>query len=120
MRVQSFVNLYVLPRITSKRLPERPGFWLVNRLDPIIEQRQKTPTSRVDVLQLMLQVMTDEKINEDDAQESSKTNYRLTRKEVLSNILVFMAAGYETTSTYVLARHPDVLENFKRKSMNFH
>ena len=45
----------------------------------------------------------------------SKANYRLTRKEVISNISCFQAAGYEMTSTalayakYALARHPEVL-----------
>ena len=43
-----------------------------------------------------------------------KTNYRLMREEIISNIFVFMAAGYETTSTalayatYVLAQNADV------------
>ena len=60
--VQSFINVQVLPLVTEKQLPEFPFTWLLNRLHPILEQRQKTPTSRVDVLQLMLQVMTDENI----------------------------------------------------------
>ena len=61
--VQSFINIQVLPLITKKQLPESPFVWFLNRLHPILEQRQKTPTSRVDVLQLMLQVMTDENIH---------------------------------------------------------
>ena len=60
--VLNFINIQVLPLITEKQLPESPFAWLMNRLHPILEQRQKTPTSRVDVLQLMLQVMTDENI----------------------------------------------------------
>lgn len=60
--VRSFINIQVLPLITEKQLHELPFTWLLNRLHPILEQRQKTPTSRVDVLQLMLQVMTDENI----------------------------------------------------------
>ncbi len=52
-------------------------------------------------------------------QDTSKANYRLTRDEIISNIFVFMAAGYETTSTslayatYELARHPEVLEKLQ-------
>lgn len=52
-------------------------------------------------------------------QDTSKANYRLTREEIISNILVFMAAGYETTSTslayatYELAKHPEVLEKLQ-------
>ncbi|CAF1460960.1 unnamed protein product [Rotaria sordida] len=72
----------------------------------------------------MLQVMTEDAIN-DTIQNSSKTNYQLTREEVLSNILVFMAAGYETTSTalayatYVLARHPEVLQKLQAEIDQF-
>jgi cytochrome P450 len=52
-------------------------------------------------------------------QDSNKANYRLTREEVVSNIFVFMAAGYETTSTalayatYEIARHPEVQEKLQ-------
>ncbi|CAF0926221.1 unnamed protein product [Rotaria sordida] len=66
----------------------------------------------------MLQVMTEEPIN-DEMQDSSKTNYRLTQKEIINNMLAFMAAGYETTSTalayatYELARHPEVLQKLQ-------
>ena len=118
-RITALINTHILPLISSKRIPERAASWLFNRLHPIIEQRQQTPTSRVDVLQLMLQVMTDKEVYVDDVQDSSKANYRLTRNEVLSNMIVFMAAGYETTSTalacatYVLARHPEVLEKLQ-------
>jgi len=62
-KARSFINMHLLPLISKKQLHELPGMWLLNRLHPIIEQRQQTTTSRVDVLQLMLQVMTDEKIN---------------------------------------------------------
>ena len=57
---RAFINMHFLPLISKKQLHEQPSTWLLNRLHPIIEQRQKTPTSRVDVLQLMLQVMTEE------------------------------------------------------------
>jgi cytochrome P450 len=52
-------------------------------------------------------------------QDGSKTNYRLTREEIISNIFVFMIGGYETTSTslacatYELARHPEVLRKLQ-------
>ncbi|CAF1267044.1 unnamed protein product [Adineta steineri] len=115
---RAFINLRLLPLISTKQIHELPGTWLLNRLHPIVEQRQQMPTSRIDVLQLMLQVITEEKIN-DEVSDSSKANYRLTREEIISNILVFMAAGYETTSTalacatYELARHPEVLEKLQ-------
>ncbi|CAF1349248.1 unnamed protein product [Adineta steineri] len=117
-KARAFINIHILPLISTKQLHEIPGPWLVSRLHPIIEQRQQMPTSRVDVLQLMLQAITEEKIN-DDVSNNSKANYRLTREEIISNILIFMAAGYETTSTalacatYELARHPEVLEKLQ-------
>ena len=61
--VRVFLNEHILPLISTKQLPELPSMWLLSRLHLILEQRQKTPTSRVDVLQLMLQVMTDKLIN---------------------------------------------------------
>ena len=51
--------------------------------------------------------------------DSGKANYRLTRGEVTGNIIIFMAAGYETTSTalacatYELARHPEILHKLQ-------
>jgi hypothetical protein len=60
--MRAFINTHILPLISNKRLSEVPAIWIRNRLHPIIEQRQQTPTSRVDVLQLMLQVMTEEPI----------------------------------------------------------
>ncbi|CAF0773946.1 unnamed protein product [Adineta steineri] len=111
--VRAFINIRILPSVSKKQLHERPDMWLHNRLHSVIEQRQQTPTSRVDLLQLMLQVITTEQIN-DVVQDGSKTNYRLTREEIVSNIFIFMLAGYETTSTtlafatYELARHPEV------------
>ena len=59
---RALINTHLLPFISNKQLPEIPAIWIRNRLHPIIEQRQQTPTSRVDVLQLMLQVMTEEPI----------------------------------------------------------
>jgi hypothetical protein len=62
-KARALINIHLLPLMSNKQLHEMPTTWLLNRLHPIIEQRQQTPTSRVDVLQLMLQVMTDEAIN---------------------------------------------------------
>ncbi len=60
---QSFINKRLLPLVSEKQLPELPQTWLITRLHPIIEQREQTPTSRIDLLQLMMQVMTKEVIN---------------------------------------------------------
>lgn len=60
----TFINKRILPLLSpTKQLHEPPIIWLINRLHTIVEQRQQTSNSRVDVLQLMLQVATKEKIN---------------------------------------------------------
>jgi len=61
--IQTFINIRLLPLVSKRQLHERPDVWLHSRLPPIIDQRQQTPTSRVDLLQLMLQVITDEQID---------------------------------------------------------
>ena len=56
---------------------------------------------------------------EDEIQDNSEINYQLTREEIISNIFIFMLAGYQTTSaalayaTYELARHPEILEKLQ-------
>ena len=61
--VQAFINEHILPWVTKKQLPEIPLMWLHNRLGSIIEQRERMPDVRVDVLQLMLQAKSNEPIN---------------------------------------------------------
>ncbi len=116
--LRTLINTRVLPLISSTmQLNEDSITRLLNRLHTIVEQRQQTPTSRIDLLQLMLQVTSKETIV--DNTEDSKTNYRLTLDEVVGNIFLFMVVGYETTSTalacatYELARNPDVLEKLQ-------
>ncbi|CAF1165236.1 unnamed protein product [Adineta steineri] len=116
---RKYINTRVLPLISStKQLDESAFMWLLNRLHTIVEQRQETPISRKDLLQLMLQVMTKEPI-QDTTEDDTKTNYWLSKDEVVGNTLIFMATGYETTSTalayatYVLAKHPDVLKKLQ-------
>lgn len=57
----AFINTRLLPLISSTiQLKEMPIMWLLNRLHTIVEQRQQTPISRIDLLQLMLEVTTDD------------------------------------------------------------
>ncbi|CAF4153533.1 unnamed protein product, partial [Adineta steineri] len=118
---RKYINTRVLPLISStKQLDESALAWLMNRLHTIVEQRQETPIPRKDLLQLMLQVMTKEP-NQDTTEVDNKTNYWLSKDEVVSNTFLFMAVGYETTSTalayatYVLAKHPEVLKKLQNE-----
>lgn len=62
-KTRTFINNQLLPLVSEKQLQEFPSVWLMNRLPPILEHREQTPTSRIDLLQLMLQVMTKDVIN---------------------------------------------------------
>ena len=60
--VRAFINTRFLPLVSStKQLHEPALTWLINRLHTVVEQSQKTSSSRVDLLQLMLQMATKEK-----------------------------------------------------------
>lgn len=60
----TFINTRILPLISSTaQLKELPVIWLLNRVHTIVEERQKNPISRVDLLQLMLQAITTEPID---------------------------------------------------------
>ena len=62
--VRLFLNTRILPLISPKlRVKELPIPWLINRLHTIVEHRQQITTSRIDLLQLMLQVMSKEPVN---------------------------------------------------------
>lgn len=63
----TFINTRLLPLISSaKQLNEMPMIWLTNRVHTIVEQREQNPIVRADLLQLMLQVMTNETIDVGD------------------------------------------------------
>ena len=62
--VRMFLNTRILPMISSTmQLKETAVTWLLNRLDTIVKQRQQSPISRIDLLQLMLQVTTNQTID---------------------------------------------------------
>ncbi|XP_075422084.1 cytochrome P450 3A24-like [Ascaphus truei] len=72
--------------------------------------RQKGIQERVDFLQLMI----DSQTNENDSEEEKHGYKELTDTEITAQALIFILAGFETTSTtlmflaYNLATHPDV------------
>ena len=55
--VITFINTKLLPLISKKQLDELPIMWFANRVHTIVDQRLETPTSQVDLLQLMLKVL---------------------------------------------------------------
>jgi hypothetical protein len=62
--IRMLINTRLLPLVSSTlQIHELPFTWLLNRVHAIVEHRQKTTSSRVDLLQLMLQVTTKETID---------------------------------------------------------
>ncbi|NWV68791.1 CP3AC protein, partial [Malurus elegans] len=80
------------------------------------EREKGSSTDRVDFLQLMI-----ESQNSDDGSKSVETNSdkTLSDEEILAQALIFVFAGYETTSStlsymaYNLATHPDVQQRLQ-------
>ena len=95
------------------QIEEDSAFWIINRAEEIINQKLSNDQQArsVDLLQLMLDASTKDSINDD-----CKV---LHHDELSRNILLFMLAGYETTSTalasstYVLATQPDIQDKLR-------
>ncbi|CAF4984577.1 unnamed protein product, partial [Rotaria sp. Silwood1] len=98
-----------------RNIEEMPRFWLLERVKDIIDIRTSSYDNdnvkrKVDLLQLMLDTATREQVK--DYIDHDCMSKVLHYDEVSSNILLFMMAGYDTTSaalaysTYVLAKEP--------------
>nr|AHL88987.1 cytochrome p450 3045C4 [Brachionus koreanus] len=86
-----------------------PFIWLNEKVQEIVEIREKDPTvKRKDYIQLLI----DSKL-ENNNFDIFETKKFLSSLEIKANLILFMLAGYETTSTalsystHVLATHPD-------------
>jgi hypothetical protein len=127
----------------SQYIEETPGSWLIDRVKDVVDHRVRTQQDSrekcIDLLQLMIDASTDHRIQvrsrhivfirslafdycsmnivldefQDDPNDQS-TSKLLHRDEVISNVFLFMIAGYETTSTalayatYILATRVDI------------
>ncbi|XP_074866394.1 cytochrome P450 3A21-like [Carettochelys insculpta] len=94
--------------------------FFLNIIQRIKKERQKNNHSvRVDFMQLMV----DSQISEDSSEPNEKTHSckALSDKEIMAQALVFILAGYETTSftlnflSYNLAIHPDVQQRVQEE-----
>ncbi|CAF0791603.1 unnamed protein product [Rotaria sordida] len=101
-----------------------PALWLMNRVQDVVDLRIQSSSNsvkRMDLLQLMMEATRDNVIDHADDQSISKT---LQSNELIPNIFLFMAAGYETTSTalaystYILATKQDIQEKLVEEIEN--
>ncbi|CAF0949332.1 unnamed protein product [Didymodactylos carnosus] len=100
----------------QKYVNEEPSTYIMKKTREILQQRIDSKMERNDLMQLMLEAMTDQNYVKDTAENYENDailDKKLTLHEITANIYLFMVAGYETTSTalayaaYVLATHPN-------------
>nr|QEV83809.1 cytochrome P450 [Brachionus rotundiformis] len=89
-----------------------PYFWLRNRIGELVKKRlDQENLKKKDYIQLLIDASAD--YNTEKSFDYSEIKKILSPKEVEANLVLFMLAGYETTSTalsyasHVLATHPD-------------
>jgi cytochrome P450 len=109
--------------VTKRFIDEIPDTWIKKQVYKIIEKRKQIGrTGRTDLLQLMLESMSDEDFIQDSSTMFEKSEdqeieapliKKITTHEISANASLFLVAGYETTSTalsyaaYILATHPE-------------
>ncbi len=107
------LNLYVnmFGRFLTRNILE-PRNWLMSKLDELVAARLSSESKRNDYIKLLINAFMKEKLSADESStECTLKSQELT--EIKTNLILFMLAGYETTSTalsycvYILAKHPE-------------
>nr|ATW72305.1 cytochrome p450 CYP3045C14 [Brachionus calyciflorus] len=114
-RQQILQGLILANRIMSKFIDPKkltPFFWLRLKVKELVEIRKKeTSIKKKDYIQILLDAKAD--FEEEKNFNYTEMNKKLTGIEIEANLVLFMLAGYETTSTtlsyasYILANHQD-------------
>lgn len=117
VRIQLKFIRFMSTRIDCFRyfIDELPPFWIIRQAQQIIDYRQQrnhrneNENDNKEQFTDLLQLMIDGNVQQDENDEK-----RLDRDEICANILIFIIAGYETTSTtlsyatFILATKADV------------
>jgi cytochrome P450 family 3 subfamily A len=131
MFLMSFPNLcYYFEKFTKRAVFQSDvDEFFIKTLTEIMKQRMKDFEAKDkynDAVQLLLNAMEEEttKFTKEDADIISETVEKvskrtLTRMEIIAQLLIFLAAGYETTATtlhfvtYILSQRPDVQDKVR-------
>ncbi|NWX16378.1 CP3AO protein, partial [Aegotheles bennettii] len=107
----------VLEKMNVTLLPSEVMEFFKSVFEKMKEEREKgSTTDRVDFLQLMVDSQNSQENSKSAETDSYKT---LSDEEILAQALIFVFAGYETTSStlsylaYNLAVHPDVQQQLQ-------
>ncbi|CAM4620332.1 cytochrome P450 3A24 [Caretta caretta] len=110
----------VLDKMNVSLFPSGFLDFFLNIIQSIKKERQKNDHSvRVDFLQLMVHSQSSDGSSESN--EKTHSYKALSDKEIMAQALVFILAGYETTSftlnflSYNLATHPDVQQRLQEE-----
>ena len=125
-----FLPKFIMKRFTITFSPRKHTNFLEALALQMISERRKQMKQGVrankynDFLQLMMEAGThdDEEVDEDNPHEVPATKGKtLTDEEIVSNVILILVAGYETTAsllsfvTYNLACNPDVQERLRQE-----
>lgn len=100
-----------------------PIFWIKDNISKILEKRIKERIYKKDYMQLLIDAQDDDFDRSKDNKEYNHLSVRLEKKlsldEVNGNLMAFLLAGYETTSTclsycfWVLSTHQEELKRLQ-------
>lgn len=98
--------------------------WIIRNVSSILDRRIKQNIHRKDYMQLLIDAHSEnvDKSRDNEVYSTEhKIDKKLTLKEVNSNVLVFLLAGFDTTSTtlsysfYILATHSEELKKLQNE-----
>nr|ATW72304.1 cytochrome p450 CYP3045C13 [Brachionus calyciflorus] len=109
-----FEGLILVMTVLSKFIDAKklmPFIWLHNKVGDLVRMRENGDLKKKDYIQLLI----DAKLGADDEKNFNFYDVKkaLTTREIEANLILFMLAGYETTSTalsyssIILSTHPE-------------
>ena len=116
-----FLPKFVAEKVGFSMTPTDAQDFIVATAKEVLRQRRATNSQReyTDVLQLLSEASADVNYELPGFKKTSKMT--LTENEIVSNILIFLAGGIETTSTalshttYALATNPSIQEKLRHE-----